>query len=239
MRQILLDKDYNEDEIIILDREKSNHIIKVLRLKKGSFLKALSPSLKDYTLILEDEERKGCSLRVKKSLLKGIKEFQPLPLNSKPLSLAISFLKAKKLELIVKMATEIGVNNIFLVESETCVKSNISDIKLDRLKSIIINAIEQSGARVIPNIQIIKFKDLLDLDFHLITLEPTIESKSILDLKIKDNPLLFIGPEGGFSEKEIIALKEKGDLIYLNTNILRSETACIYSLSILRERMLK
>ena len=44
---------------------------------------------------------------------------------------------------------------------------------------------------------------------------------------------IFIGPEGGFSEREIEKLKENGvDIVSLGKRILRTETASIVTLTI-------
>ena len=44
---------------------------------------------------------------------------------------------------------------------------------------------------------------------------------------------IFIGPEGGFSQKEIALAKQSGDLISLGKRILRTETASITAMSML------
>ena len=49
-----------------------------------------------------------------------------------------------------------------------------------------------------------------------------------------DTALIVIGPEGGFSESEVKKAKESGlEIVYLNTPILRTETAGIVASTIL------
>jgi len=54
----------------------------------------------------------------------------------------------------------------------------------------------------------------------------------LMHVNLEDKVLLCIGPEGGFSEKEVNELKESGFLpVRLGPRILRAETAPIYALS--------
>jgi 16S rRNA (uracil1498-N3)-methyltransferase len=54
------------------------------------------------------------------------------------------------------------------------------------------------------------------------------------DIK-SNNICLMIGPEGGFSEEEIIEARDNNILeISLGKNRLRSETAAVHSLSIIK-----
>jgi len=51
----------------------------------------------------------------------------------------------------------------------------------------------------------------------------------------KSNICLMIGPEGGFSEREIDLAKKRGiKEVTLGNSRLRSETAAIYGMSIIR-----
>jgi len=50
-----------------------------------------------------------------------------------------------------------------------------------------------------------------------------------------DNICLMIGPEGGFSDREIVhALESNVKEITLGKNRLRTETAAIYSISVIK-----
>ena len=124
--------------------------------------------------------------------------------------------------------------------------------KIDRFNKISKSAAEQSKRHIIPEIkEPIEFKKMvLELSnkkgFNLLFYENAsgiTETKKILskiidsirsgtDKNIDIN--VIIGPEGGFSEKEIEMAKSANiDILSLGNRILRTETAAITALSIL------
>lgn len=76
-------------------------------------------------------------------------------------------------------------------------------------------------------------------------IEMEVKNKYIAHEKAKDfltkssfetNSLFLIGPEGGFSQKEIDLAQEKSfELIWLGKRILRAETAAFFVLSRINE----
>ena len=111
-----------------------------------------------------------------------------------------------------------------------------------RWKKIAKSAAEQSGRGIIPEISnTINFSQAVltakNFDLNIIAHEKAnIPIKKILsqDLNQKNSIGIFIGPEGGFSNQEII-LAEKNNLqpISLGKRILRTETASLFILSII------
>ena len=76
------------------------------------------------------------------------------------------------------------------------------------------------------------------LFFH----QSPIEKKSIhqyLDGSFKKISL-FVGPEGGLSQRDIATLESKGfKPVYLGENILRAETAALYATAIVKNLILE
>ena len=59
-------------------------------------------------------------------------------------------------------------------------------------------------------------------------------NKVLGSIKPKQKVAILIGPEGGFSDKEVeIATKNKYKKVSLGRRILRAETASIYALSVI------
>lgn len=138
------------------------------------------------------------------------------------------FAPVKRIDELVNIATQLGVNKICPVITDRTV---IKNINLDRLKKISIEASEQSGRNKIPLIlEKISFKDLNKSDL-LYADERTVLLTQKKDIKITSNNLL-IGPEGGFSEKEFLVLDNSGAIGFsLGKTILRAEVATAVAIS--------
>ncbi len=147
-----------------------------------------------------------------------------------------SLIKKDKMEWVLQKAVELGVSSFVPVISERSEKKNIN---LERLNKISLEAIEQCGRQDLVKInEPLKFKNTLEnlqgnsflgdssgSDFVKI-----IRSKKF----IKNNFNIFIGPEGGWSPKELSLAKENNlKIVSLNNYTLRSETASLSFLAIL------
>lgn len=154
--------------------------------------------------------------------------------------------KADKMELIIQKAVELGAYAIVPVETKRCV------VKLDEKKAakktarwqqIAESAAKQSKRMLIPNVhQVLSFKEALkyaeSMDIRLIPYELAKgmqETKEILAAIEQGQSIgIFIGPEGGFEEKEVeAAISEGAKPITLGKRILRTETAGLAILSVL------
>lgn len=135
----------------------------------------------------------------------------------KPLTLAISIPKKDNFELIIEKATELGVTTIIPLISERTEKKNVN---MDRARKIALEASEQSGRVTVPEI----YEPVVLQNFNLagVVLDPRGEKREITE------DVLFIGPEGGWSEKEIEYFKSKNlPIVSLGGQVLRVETAAI------------
>lgn len=144
--------------------------------------------------------------------------------------------KADKLELIIQKAVELGVNSIIPFESSrTIVKwdAKKESKKLVRYQEIAESAAKQSKRSYIPQVEgLISFKQLIEKTkegYTILAYEN--RGKSLKEVILGNESKIFniiIGPEGGFSEDEVIALEEAGaHVINLGARILRTETAAI------------
>ncbi len=215
-----------------------NHIKNVLRMKIGdtflvssggkSHLCELSEITDDTVIATVIEENYNST-----ELPLEITLFQGLP-------------KSDKLELIIQKTVELGVARIVPVEMKNCVvklDDKKKQSKVARWQAIAESAAKQSKRNIIPTVgEVLSFKSLLnEVENYDLFLVPFESEKGIASLKealskIKPDQRIavLIGPEGGFSEKEIAELKElKTEIVSLGKRILRTETAAITALSAL------
>lgn len=161
------------------------------------------------------------------------------------LHLIQSLVKRKSLEWILQKASEIGVSSITFFLSDYSSSTN-EENKKERLQKILLNACMQSRNPFIPklsfnvfslmeNLQILKEKNSTHEVVWGNWLEPN-SSKAFWqnDMKELVQDIYFInGPEGGWSEKEYLYLKNRFRSIQLSNNVLRAETAAITALAVL------
>ncbi len=204
---------------IIVSNELFHHLKNVSRLKKGEKI-----SLFDERYVYEGfvEEITRNSLLIKIDSKKKIKK---CTFNFEVLQAVID---KNELEIAIRLLISVYVKKIYLFKSE---RSNI-DIKekyLDRLKEIAINTAEQSEVCFVP--QISYFENLENLPKEIITnsivLHPKGENtlKDLQQIVSINKPVrFFIGPEGGFSNRELNYFKEQGiPLVKLTSGIVRSQ----------------
>lgn len=208
--------DLDSKEIICLDTEIVHHIKDVLKLKEGE------------EVILCDGQGKAAQARIEKIDKKNInffvKNLLPGEAGDKKIVLYAALLKRDSFEWLLQKAVETGVNEIVPIVSERTVKIGLNE---KRWQKIIKEAAEQSQSLVLPKLLPIQnFKDALkNMSGAGVFFDPA--GQDIAKVKIKESQLsLFVGPEGGWSDKEIAMCQEK-DLHFVNlgASILRAETA--------------
>lgn len=216
-----------------------NHISNVLRMKTGEELWVSDGSKYEYRCTIESFEPDEVLLHIVYSqepeyeLPCRIYLFQGLP-------------KADKMELIIQKAVELGAYEIIPVETKRCVvklDGRKSAKKTARWQQIAESAAKQSKRMLIPNVhEVLTFREALkyaeSMDVRLVPYELARgmqETKEILaGIEPGQSVGIFIGPEGGFEEKEIEAAIEGGAKpITLGRRILRTETAGLAILSVL------
>ena len=209
-----------------------NHIKNVLRMKVGEEL-AVSNGMdgKEYRCAISSFEEDKIILE-----LRFVKE-DGLELPSR-VHLYQGLPKADKMELIIQKAVELGVYEIIPVETKRSVvklDEKKAKQKKERWQAISEAAAKQSKRRMIPVVRKpISFQDAIrecaSMEVKLIPYELAQgmeRTKQILgNLPENADIAVFIGPEGGFDEKEIALATQNGvEAITLGKRILRTETA--------------
>ncbi len=228
----------NEDRILLTGTD-VNHIKNVLRMKTGDKLSVCDGNGTDYECEISSLDREEITLDIISScacsteLTKKLYLFQGLP-------------KSDKMELIIQKAVELGVYKIIPVQTSRCIaklEPKKEEKKIARWQQISESAAKQSGRGIIPEIcKPMNLRDALELagtlDAAMIPYEKAegIEKtrELIKELSNKDSVGIFIGPEGGFAEDEILMAEERSvHPITLGKRILRTETAGMAILSVL------
>lgn len=242
MRQYVLPKYFVGKETLELNREDSLYFIKVLRLKNGDKILARDNEGNPYQLIIKEINKKTCICSVLK-IQEGdsFETIDTLPEKKEKypkINLYQCVLKGKKNETVIRMATELGVSSISLIQSKYCI-SKKDNSNNQRYEKIIKEAIQQSGSSIITKFNnVISFSQMIDnlkgplFFFHQQELDNKSLYTKLLNYDETSEISLLIGPEGGLSNEECNSLIQKGCIpVTLKTNILRAETASIVAIS--------
>lgn len=222
--QLFYNPNINQDsEHFSFDKEESKHIIKVLRKKDTDILfvtNGLGILFKTKITLASDTKCTVKIIGIEKSEVPKYK-----------LHLAVAPTKMNdRYEWFLEKATEIGVSEITPI---ICDHSERKTIKTDRFDKIIQSAMKQSNQFYLPKLNdSVNFKDFIkftNTDVKLIAHCEETDKKSLKEvIKPNQNITILIGPEGDFSEKEILlALENKFIPVSLGTTRLRTETAAI------------
>ncbi|WP_067139445.1 RsmE family RNA methyltransferase [Oceanivirga salmonicida] len=230
MLSIVIEKENKiDDNIIINNVSDIKHIVNVYRLNVGDEIRVVDNEFEYLTNIVKIS-KKEVLLKVKS------KDIDKYSLNI-DIDIAIGIIKNDKMKLLIKKLTEIGVNNIIPLKTErVIVKINE---KKEKWEEVVKEAMKQ--CRAVKKTNLTEIQSLRDLDIDkydkiVFMYENSNESLKLHEaVSSKDKKVLcIIGPEGGFSQKEVEFMKNKGFLeINLGNRILRVETAAILVASVL------
>jgi len=153
------------------------------------------------------------------------------------LALYFALTQRDKVEIILQKCTEVGVAEFVPMITERALVKDPRSVngKFERWKAILREAAEQSQRGRIPLLsQVLSFQDALRTPARdtekLIAWECEKQNKirALLRNSATTKVALMIGPEGGFSEKEVELARSKGwKTITIGKRILRNETAAI------------
>ena len=207
-----------------INDEEQQHIVKVLRMKEGEeiFVTDGKGNLAKGNLVFEG---KKVNLNVTE-----VQEY--FPNLSRQLHIAIAPTKnIDRIEFFVEKATEMGISDITILNTEKTERKNLN---IDKLRKQAIAASKQSLRFHFPKINdVTKLSDFIKNVNAETTFvahcDASFERTEISTIQNLESITFLIGPEGDFSEKEINLLSEKGiKAVSLGNQRLRTETAGIF-----------
>ncbi|MEI6843335.1 MAG: RsmE family RNA methyltransferase [bacterium] len=214
----------------IVDKDLVHQWKNVFRYNVGSQVILFDGSGTDYLCMISSIRNLGATVQVVS------KKSQPSPeatAHRRNIWLCVALIKKDNFELVVQKATELGVTNIVPI---LCEHSEKRKLNMERMQKIAVEASEQSGRGDIPVIhepqtisEIFESGALPQekIIFHTDSSD-TIPFKQYISSTNAVSFASFIGPEGGFSDKEIALFKSYNiPAVSLGTQILRAETAAI------------
>jgi len=239
MPQFFINKEnIQEDKILITNSSDINHITNVLRRKKKDEL--IISGSENFVYEVEIVSIKPDLIETK--IIDSYFSDKTLKIS---ITLAQSIIKSQKQDFLIQKATELGVRTIIpFVSKNTVVKFDSEKDKLSKVQrwqKIVYESAKQCKRGDLAEIKPISaFDEVINLEnFDLKIMcsekENAFSIKQFLsENKVADNIniLLVIGPEGGWSDKEIDKFTKKGFAsVTLGKLIYRAETAATVAIS--------
>jgi 16S rRNA (uracil1498-N3)-methyltransferase len=218
------------DNIVVLNEENSKHIVQVLRMQNGKQIKLTDGFGNIFLAEITDAHKKKCIVKIIESAKHGS------PVNK--VCVAVSPVKNNsRLEWFLEKATEIGVSEIVLLMCERTEKQNI---RLDRMKGILISAMLQSQQAWLPILEEPKkyaafVKEVKTQNKFIAHCEDNNKtSLKEITFKQSNSSTILIGPEGDFTPQEIVSSLENNFMpVALGDTRLRTETAALVAATLL------
>jgi 16S rRNA (uracil1498-N3)-methyltransferase len=216
---------YITGDTYTLDEKESRHLIRVLRMTKGSAVRLIDGKGNLYEGIINDPDQNKCTIVITGKTT----DFEK---RNYRLHVAISPLKnPERFEWFVEKSVEIGIDEITPL---ICKNTEKPVIKSDRLNNLIISAMKQSlkAKRTVLN-EPSTFKDFISMKPDAILMiahcDGSLIRRRVSDVYTKGrNAIILIGPEGDFTKEEIDSAINNGFIpVHLGTSRLRTETAGI------------
>ena len=160
-------------EIIRLSPRESHHLIHVLRLSQAAQVLVFDAHSREMEGVVESLDPQGVTVRL--TALSSPRRLIPGRSNEQegagipsarcsdpmfrriPVALALPMLKSDKLEIVLRMTTEIGACSFHLFASRRCVSRLVQtslEKKIERWKRIIQDAVRVSGSGAVPPISL-------------------------------------------------------------------------------------
>lgn len=240
VRRYWLDAKNKTNESVTIDGDEFHHIFDVCRQDVGD----------QFEIILGDGLAYKVEVKVvgKKSAQAEIVAQRTLEQLERPyLKLCLSIPKLNIFDAVLEKAVELGAHSLQpLFSQNSFLKGEVSENRVERWSKIIKSATQQSGRSELMVLEPPRaLQDVLQefnrasdsLGLFLYEGEATLDIKSWAQAQPKtaQSIWVFIGSEGGFSQKEVQRFQEvKLDPVTLGNQVLRVETACLATLSVLK-----
>ena len=215
----------SEGARIELDPAQANYLGNVLRLKEGAELLLFDGRSGEWLARIAEAGKKRMALAV----VRQTREAETIP----DVWLTFAPVKRAQTDWLAEKATELGAARLIPVMTQRTVAERV---RLDRLQAIAIEAAEQCGRTVLPDIsEPLPLAHLLQHRDPARTLYFADESggEPAAAAFAPGPAVLLVGPEGGFTDDERTAIRAAPNsiAISLGPRILRAETAALAALA--------
>lgn len=239
MRRFFIDPSEISKDSPVIEGQDAYHISGVLRLKPKDHIILVDGMGFEYKAQIISSSKNQVTVAI-------VEKYTVLTESPIGISVGQGYLKDKKMEMLIRHLTEIGITRWTPIVSERSIpqpgkKPNSS--RIERWQIIAREAVKQCRRTLVPEIApSISFHQAVtnsaDMDFKIIFYEnATVPfSRSMVpDAHPISQILVIFGPEGGFSNREVELARSNGFVVAsLGPRILKAETASIAACTLIQ-----
>jgi len=251
MHRFFIPPAWFKGDTVTLEGTVVHQIKNVLRLKSGDLIVVLDDSGWEYKVRLTTVGHKQVGGRIEHKVLARTEPRAKITLYQ-------SMLKGRNFEWVLQKGTELGIVEFVPMVSSRCVIASLDDVskpKLGRWQRIVVEAAEQSSRGRLPRLHApllfpqacerARRADLALLPWEgerMRSLRSMLVDSGYVVTKVQGKASfirrpfsisLFIGPEGGFTIREVDQARRYGVApVSLGPRILRAETAALVATTI-------
>jgi len=232
--RICVEQPIKIDSTIILPEQAGEHVVRVLRLGVGHPIVLFNGDGYEYDALLSSMAKRAVAATVTEK--RSVDRESPLAI-----TVAQAICTGEKMDFVLQKSTELGaVRFIPLMTERTEVRLHDPDQierRLGHWRRVIVSSCEQSGRTRLPHLSepqklaawVSEYPRSQELR---IVLHPRAD-RSLSEVgDIPANITLVIGPEGGFSDRELTLLRAAHfSCVRLGPRILRTESAGLAALA--------
>ncbi|MDI6802334.1 MAG: RsmE family RNA methyltransferase [Bacteroidota bacterium] len=224
-----------KNDIVVIEGEEFNHLNHVMRKKINEQIMIVDGLGIAYEVSITAIAKRHADAKI-------VQKFEHHNEPKIKVALAVGILKnPAKFDFLVEKAVELGVSEIIPLKTERTIPQHA---KIYRWQKLALAAMKQCGRSFLPKIHdLMIFEDAIryskNFNTKIILHQPDLHSESanwqvtVPNVNI-DTVIVFIGPEGGFSDLEIEIANDLGiKCLGLGKRRLRTETAAIAACSLL------
>lgn len=223
----------NEWQDLILTGSEFHHLSKVLRLKEGEQITLLDGKGKEAICLIQTITKKEAKLALCSEKI--------YPEDTAKITLALGWGKAARRGFMLEKSVELEASALWFWQAERSQFPVPQDIKASWQEQLIAGA-KQCHNPYLPELCSVTHgvQELIEksknFDHKQLLVESDYAHNAFLsekELGLSGNTICVIGPEGGFSPKEVELLKNAGFKTYtIGDRILRWETAAVMVLGL-------
>jgi 16S rRNA (uracil1498-N3)-methyltransferase len=235
-RRFFIPPELIHNEETRLPNAEARHLKNVLRIREGESVEIFDGEGNGWSGVVEfrRDEVFICGLRQT-----HLRRQQPVAAR---LTLAMAMIKPARFEWTLEKATELGVDEflpLYTARSEIRISGEKISGRLSRWDRITKEASKQCRRldvpRVYPPLEFHRFLSSEEYSIHnkILFYEKSGDKWRRCRTETAGNIIISIGPEGGWTEDEIVAAEKSGCGVYgLGRRLLRAETAALAAISV-------